>query len=171
MPRKILISTQVSGYLHFSNEHRPEVTTRVNAMEGLAPRERSQKIIAELGKMWKALSQQDRDDWKERAPVVKRKIKAKKPSKKRAKKTEDDAPAQRSSPVPYIGPETLVGPYPIDEEALRKLKRLHDDGIIDDDEFRQGKAKALGITPNNGPPTPNDQVGTCLLYTSPSPRD
>ena len=31
-------------------------------------------------------------------------------------------------------------PYPIDEEALRKLKRLHDDGIIDDDEFRQGKA-------------------------------
>ena len=36
-------------------------------MEGLAPRERSQKIIAELGKMWKALSQQDRDDWKERA--------------------------------------------------------------------------------------------------------
>ena len=26
----------------------------------------------------------------------------------------------------------LVGPYPIDEEALRKLKRLHDDGAIDD---------------------------------------
>ena len=101
-------------------------------MAGLAPRERSQKIIAELGKMWKALSEQDRADWKERAPVVKRKIKAKKPSKKRAKKTDDDAPAQRSSPVPYIGPETLVGPYPIDEEALRKLKRLHDDGIIDE---------------------------------------
>ena len=140
--RKILISTQVSGYLHFSNEHRPEVTTRVNAMEGLAPRERSQKIIAELGKMWKALSEQDRADWKERAPVVKRKIKAKKPSKKRAKK-EAEEPAQRSSPTPYVGPETLVGPYPIDEEALRKLKRLHDDGIIDDDEFRQGKAKAM----------------------------
>ena len=33
-----------------------------------------------------------------------------------------------------------------DEEALRKLERLHDDGIIDDDEFRQGKAKALGHT-------------------------
>ena len=160
---------KVSGYLHFSNEHRPEVTTRVNAMEGLAPRERSQKIIAELGKMWKALSEQDRADWKERAPVVKRKIKAKKPSKKRAKKTDDDAPAQRSSPVPYIGPETLVGPYPIDEEALRKLKRLHDDGIIDDDEFRQGKAKALGITPNNGPPTPNDQVGTVYRSSNPPP--
>ena len=71
----------MSGYLHFSNEHRPEVTTRVNAMEGLAPRERSQKIIAELGKMWKALSEQDRADWKERAPVVKRKIKAKRCSK------------------------------------------------------------------------------------------
>ena len=60
-------------------------------------------------------------------------------------------PAPKRAP-PYIGPETLVGAYPIDEEALRKLKRLHDDGIIDDDEFRQGKAKALGITPNNGPP-------------------
>ena len=33
-----------------------------------------------------------------------------------------------------------------DEEALRKLERLHDDGIIDDDEFRQGKARALGLT-------------------------
>merc|ERR1712196_605110 len=98
-----------------------------------------------------------------------RKIKAKKPSKKRVKKEADDAPAQRSSPVPYIGPETLVGPYPIDEEALRKLKRLHDDGIIDDDEFRQGKAKALGITPNNGPPTPNEQVGTVYRPSNPPP--
>ena len=160
--------TKVSGYLHFSNEHRPEVTTRVNAMEGLAPRERSQKIIAELGKMWKALSEQDRADWKERAPVVKRKIKAKKPSKKRAKK-EAEEPARQSSPTPYVGPETLVGPYPIDEEALRKLKRLHDDGIIDDDEFRQGKAKALGITPNNGPPTPAEQVGKVYQSSNPPP--
>ena len=37
--------TKVSGYLHFSNEHRPEVTTRVNAMEGLAPRERTKKLL------------------------------------------------------------------------------------------------------------------------------
>ena len=28
----------------------------------------------------------------------------------------------------------LVGPYPIDEDALRKLKRSHDDGVIDDDD-------------------------------------
>ena len=39
----------------------------------------------------------------------------------------------------------LVGPYPIDEDALRKLKRLHDDGVIDDDEFKRGKAEALGL--------------------------
>ena len=39
----------------------------------------------------------------------------------------------------------LVGPYPIDEEALRKLKRLHDDGVIDDDEFKRGKVEALGL--------------------------
>ena len=39
----------------------------------------------------------------------------------------------------------LVGPYPIDEEALRKLKRLHDDGVIDDDEFKRGKLEALGL--------------------------
>ena len=39
----------------------------------------------------------------------------------------------------------LVGPYPIDEGALRKLKRLHDDGVIDDDEFKRGKAVALGL--------------------------
>ena len=40
----------------------------------------------------------------------------------------------------------LVGPYPIDEEALRKLKRLHDDGVIDDDEFKRGKLEALGLS-------------------------
>ena len=39
----------------------------------------------------------------------------------------------------------LVGPYPIDEGALRKLKRLYDDGVIDDDEFKRGKVEALGL--------------------------
>ena len=39
----------------------------------------------------------------------------------------------------------LPGAYPFDDDALRTLKRLHDDGVIDDDEFRQGKKKALGI--------------------------
>ena len=29
----------------------------------------------------------------------------------------------------------LVGPYPIDEDALRRLKRLHDGGVIDDYTF------------------------------------
>ena len=38
-----------------------------------------------------------------------------------------------------------MGPYPIDEDALRKLKRLHDDGVIDDDEFKRGKLEALGL--------------------------
>ena len=38
-----------------------------------------------------------------------------------------------------------MGPYPIDEDALRKLKRLHDDGVIDDDEFKRGKVEALGL--------------------------
>ena len=39
----------------------------------------------------------------------------------------------------------LMGSYPIDEDALRKLKRLHDDGVIDDDEFKRGKLEALGL--------------------------
>ena len=51
------------------------------------------------------------------------------------------APAQtaaRASP--------LVGPYPIDEEALRKLKRLQDDGVIDDCTFKLRKAEASALT-------------------------
>ncbi len=40
----------------------------------------------------------------------------------------------------------LVGPYPIDEEALRKLKRLHDDGVIDDCTFKLRKAEASALT-------------------------
>ena len=39
----------------------------------------------------------------------------------------------------------LMGSHPIDEDALRKLKRLHDDGVIDDDEFKRGKVEALGL--------------------------
>ena len=39
----------------------------------------------------------------------------------------------------------LMGSYPIDEDALRKWKRLHDDGVIDDDEFKRGKVEALGL--------------------------
>ena len=34
----------------------------------------------------------------------------------------------------------LVGPYPIDEDALRRLKRSHDDGVIDAHEFKRRKA-------------------------------
>ena len=67
---------KVSGYCHFDNEHRAEVTRVVSAMEGLAPRERSYKIMTELGKMWYTLSHAEQADWTERAPVVKRKIKA-----------------------------------------------------------------------------------------------
>ena len=40
----------------------------------------------------------------------------------------------------------LMGSYPIDEDALRKWKRLHDDGVIDDYTFRCMKAAALGLT-------------------------
>ena len=39
----------------------------------------------------------------------------------------------------------LMGSYPIDEDALRRWKRLHDDGVIDDDEFKRRKAVALGL--------------------------
>ena len=39
----------------------------------------------------------------------------------------------------------LVGPYPIDEDALRKLKRLHDESVIDDFTFKLRKAEALGL--------------------------
>ena len=38
-----------------------------------------------------------------------------------------------------------MGSYPIDEDALRKLKCLHDDGVIDADEFKRRKAEALGL--------------------------
>ena len=39
----------------------------------------------------------------------------------------------------------LVGPYPIDEDALRKLKRLHDAGVIDEHTFKRTKAFFLGL--------------------------
>lgn len=157
-----------SGYLHFSDQHRPAVTLTVNAEEGLAPREKSQKIMKNLADMWGKLDEAAKKDWKDKAPMVKRKIKKKKEPPAKKAKTE-----KVPSPTPFLSDDTLVGPYPIDEDALRKLKRLHDDGVIDDKEFQQSKAKALGLAPNNGPATPSGHIG--MPYTArrpppPSPR-
>ena len=63
----------------------------------------------------------------------------------------------------------LVGPYPIDEDALRKLKCLHDDGVIDADEFKRRKAEALGLavtTASTGALSrlPEDVLRKCLEY-------
>ena len=58
----------------------------------------------------------------------------------------DDAESPRGATALAATPAAaLVGPYPIDEDALRKLKRLHDDGGIDDHTFRRRKAEALGL--------------------------
>ena len=54
-----------------------------------------------------------------------------------------------TTPPPAAGTPSasaLVGPYPIDEDALRKLKRLHDDGVIDDCTFKLRKAEASALT-------------------------
>ena len=67
---------KLSGFVHFANEHRAEVTRVVTAMEGLTQRERSRTIGTELAKMWKALPYADQAHWSQCAPVVKQKIKA-----------------------------------------------------------------------------------------------
>ena len=58
----------------------------------------------------------------------------------------DDAERSRgATAVAATAAGALVGPYPIDEDALRKLKRLHDDGGIDEHTFKCRKAEALGL--------------------------
>jgi len=62
-----------------------------------------------------------------------------------------------------------MGSYPIDEDALRKLKCLHDDGVIDADEFKRRKAEALGLavtTASTGALSrlPEDVLRKCLEY-------
>ena len=57
----------------------------------------------------------------------------------------DDAERPRGATALATAAAALVGPYPIDEDALRKLKRLHDAGVVDDHTFRRRKAEALGL--------------------------
>ena len=57
----------------------------------------------------------------------------------------DDAESPRGATALATAAAALVGPYPIDEDALRKLKRLHDAGVVDDHTFRRRKAEALGL--------------------------
>jgi len=126
--------------MHFSNEHRADVTALVNAMEGLAVRERQQRIMTELGKMWKALPEADRVSWKERAPIVKQKIKAKKKRevtglreelaslkrenerlKKTPKLTISDAATGRSIKVPAVELYPIRSTVSFDEEVTWEI--------------------------------------------------
>ena len=50
----------------------------------------------------------------------------------------------KAEPVP-VSPAPPASSGSVDEEGLRALKRLHDDGIIDDEEFASKKKKCLGI--------------------------
>ena len=61
----------------------------------------------------------------------------------------DDAESPRGATALATAAAALVGPYPIDEDALRKLKRLHDAGVVDDHTFRRRKAEALGLAEKN----------------------
>ena len=47
--------------------------------------------------------------------------------------------------VAPVSPAPTTSSGSVDEEGLRALKRLHDDGIIDDEEFASKKKKCLGI--------------------------
>ena len=58
----------------------------------------------------------------------------------------DDAESPRgATALAATAAAALVGPYPIDEDALRKLKRLRDDGVIDEHTFKRAKAFFLGL--------------------------
>ena len=131
---------KLSGYMHFSNEHRADVTALVNTMEGLAPRDRQQKVMTELGKMWKALSEADKVSWKECAPIVKQKIKAKKKRevtglreelaslkrenerlKKTPKLTISDAATGRAIKVPAVELYPIRSTVSFDEEVTWEI--------------------------------------------------
>ncbi len=131
---------KLSGYMHFSNEHRADVTALVNAMEGLAVRDRQQRIMTELGKMWKALSEADKVSWKECAPIVKQKIKAKKKRevtglreelaslkrenerlKKTPKLTISDAATGRAIKVPAVELYPIRSTVSFDEEVTWEI--------------------------------------------------
>ena len=57
----------------------------------------------------------------------------------------------------------------MDYEKLEQLKRLHDSGALNDEEFEKEKKKILDEEAT-AKPTAVLPMG-CLLYTSPSPRD
>ena len=58
-----------------------------------------------------------------------------------------DAGPPQAADTPSASPE--VGPDTLDEDTLRNLQRLLDDGEIDADEFERRKAEALGLAEKN----------------------
>ena len=76
---------QISGYMHFMQQKRPEITEAVRAER---PTNLSAQVTKRLGEMWQRLGKSDREKYKREAPL-KDDVPgwgAKKPRKKRKKK-------------------------------------------------------------------------------------
>jgi hypothetical protein len=106
---------QISGYMHFMQQKRPEITEAVRAER---PTNLSAQVTKRLGEMWQRLGKSDREKYKREAPL-KDDVPgwgAKKPRKKRKKKETVQVARQTPRPVPhpgYVPPALPEGAVPL----------------------------------------------------------
>jgi hypothetical protein len=105
---------QISGYMHFMQQKRPEITEAVRAER---PTNLSAQVTKRLGEMWQRLGKSDREKYKREAPL-KEDVPGwgSKPRKRRKKKEVVKVARQTPRPVPhhgYVPPALPEGAVPL----------------------------------------------------------
>ena len=107
-PSSMPSGPQISGYMHFMQQKRPEITEAVRAER---PTNLSAQVTKRLGEMWQRLGKSDREKYKREAP-----LKEDVPRKKRKKKETVRVARQTPRPVPhpgYVPPQMPEGAVPL----------------------------------------------------------
>ena len=99
---------QISGYMHFMQQKRPEITEAVRAER---PTNLSAQVTKRLGEMWQRLGKSDREKYKREAPL-KEDVPRKKRKKKETVRVARQTP-RPAGPVGYVPPQMPEGAVPL----------------------------------------------------------
>ena len=153
-------SAKQSGYIFFSNHFRDEARSGIT--EDVPKADRNKMVMKRLGEMWSDLSEDQKRDWNERAPMVDKKVKRKVP-----KQAASAAPGPAQKPA-KAGSHS-VGELSEDQiQKLREYKSLLDDGTLNQAEFNRLKAQMLASPSPSLQPDPqqasyeDDAYGTMM---------
>merc|ERR1712072_198254 len=112
-----VVMRKMNPFIYFSQQKRAAVKAEVEASinEEATPQERNREVLARIGVLWKALSDADKQKWKDEAPEKETTV------KKRKKKSAGGTPKGAKKAAKAETAEKLKGEE--DDDGAPKLKK------------------------------------------------